>query len=171
LLVSSTTDPSLALINARVDIGDLRQAGDAVEAELAWTLRLGMLNDIRFLHPGVSIPEGSASIIRERIVCRSDRALSYVVETRIVAPDGKLLYRKAHDADLERKKAEALAGPMSYGTDPRSLVCWAAARKCEGKDFTWPPPPNNTPLEYSARATSMRTEYNARFVPTCPLTN
>src|SRR4051812_34921840 len=65
LLVSSITDPSFALINARVDIGNLRQAGDAVEAELAWTLRLGMLNDIRALHPGVSIPEGSASISRE----------------------------------------------------------------------------------------------------------
>jgi len=176
-LVNSQPDRQFALINARVDIGTLRQIGDAIEAELTWTLRLGMLNDTRAAHPGVTIPEGSASVDRERIVCRLDGALSYRIETRIVAPDGTLVTRQTYDANVERKKAEqdeqrlarittTLAG---YGPDPRSLVCWAAARKCEEKDFTWPPPPNKTPLEYSERATRMRTDYNHQFVPRCHL--
>ncbi len=57
----------------------------------------------------------------------------------------------------------------SYGPDPRSLVCWAAARKCDGKDFTWPPPPNLAPLDNSARAAAMRKAYAAGFAPACRL--
>ena len=177
LQVDSNSDPASALINARVDIGRLRQVGDAIEAELAWTLRSGMLNDARAGRPGVVIPEGSASISRERIVCGAEGALSYSVETRIVAADGKLLDRQARDAAAQRKKAEAqerslarMTGrPTGYGPDPRSLVCWAAACRCEGRAFTWPPPPNLTPLEHSARADEMRQAYAARFVPNCRL--
>jgi hypothetical protein len=177
LVVDSETDPSFALINARVDIGRLRQVGDALEAELAWTLRYGVLNDARAARPGVTIAEGSTSVSRERVVCRAAGALSYGVETRIVSPDGKVLDRRSLDAAASRQKAEAQEEAMaklsplgaSYGPDPRSLVCWAAARKCEGRDFTWPPPPNRTPLEYSERADAMRKAYAATFVPSCKL--
>jgi hypothetical protein len=177
VVVDSQTDPQFALLNARVDIGTLRQIGDAIEAELTWTLRLGVLIDARAAHPGVTIPDGSASVDRERIICRPEGALSYRVETRIIAPDGTLVARQGFDVNVERKKAEEMerrlaritSGPPGYGSDPRSLVCWAVARKCEDKDFAWPPPPNQTPLEYSERATKMRADYNGKFVPRCRL--
>jgi hypothetical protein len=160
VVVNSASDPQ-SIINVRIDIGTLRQIGDAIEAELTWTLRLGLLNDTRALHRGSTIPEGSTSVERERIVCRSHGELSYSIETSIVAPDGKLLDRQTRDADVERKKAEEQeqrwartwgdtnSTPKGYSPNPYSLVCWAAVRKCEGNGFTWPPPPNNTPLEYS----------------------
>jgi hypothetical protein len=46
----------------------------------------------------------------------------------------------------------------------------AAARKCEKERFTWPPSPNDTRLEKSERATSMRDAYNKLYVPACTLT-
>jgi hypothetical protein len=180
VVVNSQSDPQ-SIINVRVDIGTLRQIGDAIEAELTWTLRLGMLNDTRALHPGVTIPEGSASVELARIVCRLDGELSYSIETRIVAPDGNLVDRRTYDAAVERKKAEEQeqqwarmwgrtnSTPKGYSPNPFSLVCWAAARKCEGRGLIWPPPPNNTPLEYSERATKMQTDYNRQFVPRCRL--
>jgi len=169
VLVDSDSDPSFALINVRVDIGTLRQVGDAIEAELTWKLKLGLLKDTRAEYPGVNIPDGSAAVTKDRIVCRVDGALYYAVETRIVAPDGTLVTRRTYDAELERKKAEELQVRWGrvYSRDPRSLVCWAAARKCEEKDFTWPPPPNNTPLEDSERATKMQKDYYSQFVPRC----
>ncbi len=103
--------------------------------------------------------------------------VSFRVESTIVAPDGTLIFRETFDPAKERLKAEASNKEMrakfrmlgGYSHNARSLVCWAAARKCEGKDFSWPPPPNETPLEYSERATRMRAEYNRMFVPTCEL--
>jgi hypothetical protein len=173
IMVNSQTDPKFALINVRIDLGTLRQAGDAIEAELTWTLRKGLLSDVRARHPDVTIPEGSLDIYRERIHCRPDGALEYPVERRIVAPGGAPLARQAYDADVEREKAEkppnGWSPTVGYGSDPRSLVCWAAARKCDGEDFTWPPPKNLTPLENSERATNMRAEYNSKFVPRCQL--
>jgi hypothetical protein len=49
------------------------------------------------------------------------------------------------------------------------MACWAAARKCAGEPFTWPPPPNMTPLENTAEALKMNSDYNKPFVPTCTL--
>jgi hypothetical protein len=175
VVVSSQTDPKFALINVRVDIGTLRQTGDAIEAELTWKLTLGMLTDARRSFPGVTIPDGSLDVYRERIHCRPDGALSYPVERRIVAPDGTLVTQRAYDADVEREKAEnppnGWPPTAGYHSDPRSLVCWAAAHKCDGEDFTWPPPPNRTPLEHSERATKMQADYNSTFVPRCRLPN
>jgi hypothetical protein len=34
--------------------------------------------------------------------------------------------------------------PASYGSDPRSFACCAAARKCADEAFTWPKPPKRT---------------------------
>ena len=177
VIVHSELDPAFALIDAQVDIGRMRQVGDALEADLAWTLRLGALADARAAHPGLDLPDGSRSVSRERVVCRADGALSYAVEARLVAPDGRLLDRRVLDAVATRREAERQAGSRggpaslgsSYGPDPQSLLCWAAARRCEGRDFTWPPPPNLTPLEHSPRATAMRKAYAVRFVPTCRL--
>jgi hypothetical protein len=73
---------------------------------LTWPLRLGTLMDTRAAYPDVNIHEGSTSVDRERIVCRPDGALSYRIETRIIAPDGKLVTRRIYDADAERKKAD-----------------------------------------------------------------
>ena len=175
--VDSNPDPEFALIDARVDIGTVRQRGDEIEVQILWPSAPGSLMSWRAAHPGVTIPAGSQAIERERVVCGPEEMLYFRVESTIVGPDGTLIVRKTFDPTEERLKAEASAMemraisrmPVSYGSDPRSLVCWAAARKCEGKDFSWPPPPNKTPLEYSERATRMRAEYNRMFVPTCEL--
>ena len=172
--IDSTPDPQFALINARVDVGTLRQVGDAIEAQLSWTLKLGMLRDARAAHPDLKIPDGSQSIERERIVCRPEGPLSYRVETTLVAPDGKLIDRQAFEPARERRKSEEQemrrpGSMLGYHPDPISLVCWAVARKCEDKPMSWPPPRNETPLEYSERAARMRAEYNRTFVPRCTL--
>jgi hypothetical protein len=169
------TDPQTPLINVRVDIGTLRQIGDAIEAEMTWTLRRGLLADARHDYPGVTIPAGSAHVERQRTICRSEAEVNYLVETRIVAPDGTLVARRAYDADAERKKAEErhlariTSAAAGYSHNLGSLVCWAVASKCEDKDFTWPPPPDETPLEHSERATKMRADYNSKFIPRCRL--
>lgn len=171
--VDSVLKPEFAIINARVDIGSMHQRGDAIEAEVARRLVLGILKDYRSLHPGVVIPDGSTSVETARIVCRVNHALSYTVQEEIVSPDGETLLRQIYDVQEERTKAEGRERdsmlPNSYSSDAYSLVCWAAARKCEGKDYRWPPPPNLTPLEHSDRATKMTAEYNRPFIPHCPL--
>jgi hypothetical protein len=175
--VDSNPDPAFALIDARVDIGTLRQTGDEIEVQILWPSGPGSLMSWRAAHPGVTIPAGSQGLDLERVVCGPEEKLYFRVESTIVGPDGTLIARKTFDPKEERLKAEASAKemrtisrmPVSYGSDPRSLVCWAAARKCEGKDFSWPPPPNKAPLEYSERATRMRAEYDRMFVPICEL--
>jgi len=151
----------------------MQQRGDTIEAEVARRLVLGMLSDYRAWHPGVVIPDGSSSVEVAQIVCRENHALYYTAEERIVSPDGKILDRRVRSAEEEQTKAEGREQgsmlPSSYGPDAYSLVCWAAARKCEGKDYSWPPPPNLTPLEHSDRATKMNADYNRPFVPSCQL--
>jgi hypothetical protein len=153
------TSPQKPLINVRIDIGTLRQIGDAIEAEMTWTLRLGRLADEGHHYPDAPIPEGSAYVERTRTICRPHGPLAYLVETRIVAPDGNLVAKQAYDADVEREKAEKppngwpRTDTPGYIGDLHSLVCWVAARKCEDKDFTWPPPPND----------------NNTFIPRCRL--
>jgi len=177
LWVDSNPDPQFALIDALVDIGTLRQSGDAIEAQLSWTLKLGMLKDVQAAHPETSIPENSISTDAERIVCGLEGALSYRVAATITSPDGTVLSHRTYDPDQQRKDAETqernltaiLHRKSGYGPDPRSLVCWAAARKCENKPYHWPPPPNLAPLEYSERAEKMRSDYNRQFVPRCRL--
>jgi len=160
--------PDDALLNARVDIGSMRQNNDEIEFSLQWPLSPGFLNDLRFKEPALQVPQGSIIIDRERVVCKAEGMLSYAIETTIVAPDGKRVREKKLDSAAERKRVEGRSVDR-YSPNPRSLVCWAAARKCEGKPFTWPPPPNTTPLEYSARATAMRAAYDRQFVPDCKL--
>jgi hypothetical protein len=172
--IDSVPDPAFALINARVDIGTLRQVGDAIEAQFSRTLRLGMLRDVRANHPDLAIPDGSQLIDRERVVCRPDGPLSYLVETTLVAPDGKLINRQTLEPDRERHKsqereARRSGSRLGYHPDPISLVCWAVARKCDDKPVSWPPPRNEAPLENSERAARMNSEYDRMFVPRCTL--
>jgi len=175
--VDSNPDPEFTLINARVDIGTMRQVGDEIEVQILWPSAPGDLMSWRATHPDIKIPDGSQSIEREQVVCGPEDMVSFMVESTIVAPDGVRILRRTFNPAEERLKAETsdksmramFRTPGGYSPNPRSLVCWAAARKCEGKDFSWPPPPNNTPLEYSERATRMRAEYNRMFVPTCVL--
>jgi hypothetical protein len=158
LWIDSQSDPEFAMINAKVDIGTLAQKGDALEAAVRWP---------------ASRRTGGYEVERQRVVCGPKDALSYSIEVAHYASDGTLIDRKANDPKIQRAKAEAYeaqtGGTMSYGDAPPDLICWAAARKCQGKPFSWPPPPNNTPLEYSARADAMRAAHNRQFVPACKL--
>jgi hypothetical protein len=56
------TSPQKPLINVRIDIGTLRQIGDAIEAEMTWTLRLGRLADERHHYPDAPIPEEARTL-------------------------------------------------------------------------------------------------------------
>jgi hypothetical protein len=171
--IDSTPDPKFALINARVDVGTLRQVGDAIEAQFLRILKLGMLRDIQSVYPDVTILDGSQLIDRERIVCRPEGPLAYRVETAVIAVDGKVIVRRAFEPAGERRKSEEQerrAGrALGYHPNPLSLVCWAVARKCEDKPMSWPPPPNQAPLENSEQADRMRADYNRMFVPRCGL--
>jgi hypothetical protein len=172
--IDSQPDPAFALIDARVDVGTLRQVGDAIEAQISWPLKLGAWRDTQAAHPDLTIPEGSQEIERARIVCRPQGPLSYRVEITFVAPDGKLIGREAFEPDDERRKSEELerrwsGSKLGYHPNPPSLVCWAVARKCDGEPMSWPPPPNKTPLENSERAARMKAEYDRMFVPRCTL--
>ncbi len=173
--VDSEPGEPFELINARVDIGTLKAVKGEQEVQIWWPSAPGTLQMFRQSHPDLAISSTSQFIDRERVICRADGMISYQIESSVRSPDGKLIYRQAYDPITERKKAEAtaqrlkttLSSANSYGNDPRSLACWAAARQCQHKDFTWPPPPNMTPLEHSDRATRMRAAYNQRFIPTC----
>jgi hypothetical protein len=172
--IDSETDPKFALINARVDVGSLRQVGDAIEVQTSRILRLGLLRDTRADHPDLNIPDGSQLIDRERILCRPQGALSYRVESTLVAPDGKLIDRRVFEPARERSRREQQEArhPPSmpgYHENPMTLVCWAVARKCEDKPMSWPPPPDKSPLDNSERAARMRSEYDRMFLPRCTL--
>lgn len=148
--------PDNPLLNVRVDIGSMRQVGEELEGVLRWP---------------VTPATPYVTVETTRVSCGPAAELYYSVAVTKESPDGKVLERRTYNPAEERKKAETSAWrPTSYSPHSRSLLCWAAARKCEGKPFTWPPPPNLTPLEYSERATQMQAAYNQLFVPKCKLT-
>ena len=159
--VSSSGDKSPT--DALVDIGSMRQKGDALEVIIRW--------------PYIPASYGPEAVEKDRIICRANGALSFSVEEGHVSPDGHYQFRSVGDPASRREEAEKRAlqmakisnGISSYGADPRSLACWAAARKCANEAFTWPPPPNKTPLEYTEEARKMNGDYNKSFVPTCKL--
>ncbi len=159
--VASNGDQSS--VDALVDIGSMRQIGDALEVFIRW--------------PYLPASYGPEPAEKDHIFCQVDRALSFSVEEGFFSPDGKYLIKEAFNPENQREQAKQLASQMaktgngfwSYGSDPRSLACWAAARKCAGQDFTWPPPPNRTPLEYTEKARKMNDAYKKMFVPTCKI--
>jgi hypothetical protein len=171
--------PSSPLINARVDVGTLHSvAEDEIEVVLQWPSAPGSLMTWRSLHPSVTLPDGTVSLDRERVVCRPEGPLFYAVEIRYVDKDGHELARDTFDRAAKRAEAEKFDAESKallhgratpYGTDGRSLACLAAASKCRGEPLSWPPPRNETPLEYSDRATAMLAAHNAPFVPACKL--
>ena len=165
-------DPSVPELNTRVDLGTVRAIDDELEAALEWPMSFGLTQAIEANDPSVEVPAGSRLFATERIVCTKRGALHFETGSRLVGPDGGVLRIKEADPKSARVEAEewfAKSSPGSYGSDPRSLVCWAVARKCAGQPLSWPPPPNLTPLEYSERADRMRAEYNAHFIPGCSL--
>jgi hypothetical protein len=165
--------PGDSVLDTKVDIGSLEQIGDAIEATLRFPPAPGILLGMRTAEPSIDIPDGTATVERDRVVCTKEGLLWYTIDERWVAPDGRVLRRRQMDPAEARRKAEASLprsnGRSSYASDPRSLVCWAAARTCAGEPFTWPPPPNLAPLEHSPEADRMRADHNARFVPRCAL--
>lgn len=149
--------------DAMVDIGSMGQTGDALEVVIRW--------------PYMPASFGPEPVEKERIVCQADRAFSFMVEEGAISPEGRYVVKKTYNPESQREEVEQLASQLaqsgngfsSYGSDPRSLACWASARKCAGEDFTWPPPPNRTPLEYTTEARKMNADYNKAFVPACNL--
>jgi hypothetical protein len=149
--------------DAMVDIGTMRQTGDALEVDIRW--------------PHMPASYGPELAEKDRVVCLEDHAISFAVEDGFVSADGEYHIKQTYDPARRREEAERQdsqmpkigAGFSSYGPDPRSMACWAAARKCAGEPFTWPPPPNRTPLENTAEALKMNSDYNKPFVPTCTL--
>jgi hypothetical protein len=162
--------PGDKLLNARVDVGTIRRVDGELEAMFEWPVGPGMVNDLRFTDPQLVVPPGTVSRDRERIDCGPGGALSFAVETVLVAPDGRAIRTRTYTLADERKRAQASRYARSpYGQDPRSLVCMAVAAKCAGRAFAWPPPPNLAPLDNSERAARMRAEHAAQFVPGCTL--
>lgn len=161
LWVASETDKSV--ITALVDIGTLRQIGSELQVTMSW--------------PYMPKAEGPDNAEQDRIICSKDNAVLYMITDGYIGSDGDYHIVHTYDPEKQRKIAEheneqmeKLGGiPMSYGSDPRSLACWTAARKCAGQKFTWPPPPNNTPLVNSKQAIEMNQAYNNTFRPTCTL--
>jgi hypothetical protein len=165
-------------IDAKVDIGTLRAAGDAIEALVRWPSAPGAMRAWRSMHPELALPEGTVAIDRERILCRRNGAVAYLVERWLVTPDGREHGREKFDPEERRAEAEKLDAEQrarlpeytqSYRPDSASLVCLAAASKCNRTPLAWPPPPNRAPLENSQRADDLRSAYNAAFVPGCKL--
>jgi hypothetical protein len=164
--------PAIPELNTQVDLGTIRTINDELEVTLEWPMSPGLQGALQRNDPGLEIPAGSRMFGTERIVCTSRGALYFETSSRLLGPDGGVLRNREYDPKSARAKAEqtfAESSPGSFGSDPRSLVCWAVARKCDGQAISWPPPPNLTPLEHSERAERMGAEYNARFVPACRL--
>jgi hypothetical protein len=160
LWVASYGDKSVT--DAWVDIGTLRQVGAELEVSIRW--------------PYLPASYGPEPAELDRVGCNRDEAISYSITNGYVGADGKYHPTESLDPATEKKKAEAYDAEFaqsgtftSYGNDPRSMACWAAARKCAGQKFTWPPPPNNTPLEDTPQAIAMNEAYNKAFVPGCTI--
>jgi hypothetical protein len=146
--------------------------GDGIEVVLAWPAEKALGLEWRALHPSVFVPEGSSNQDRERIICRPDGPIFYRIESRVVASDGRELTRDTYDAAKAQANAERSAATnalgVGYGSDPRSMACMAAARKCRGETLSWPPPPNETLLGDPNRR-SKTLAYNEQFIPHCRL--
>jgi hypothetical protein len=174
--VDSNADPQDALINARVDLGTLKRIGDEIEAVMRWPIGPGLRRDLALRSPELQIPDGAVEVDRYRVRCGRDRLQSFAVETAIVAPDGQVLQRKRYDPDEARRREQEQTARLPrpsfqfarYGRSPHDLVCWAVARKCEGKPFTWPPPANDTRFDDPSYARN-RDAHDALFVPSCKL--
>lgn len=162
------TNPATPNLNARVDLGTLRSVGDELEVHVRWPPSPGERIDARLEGKPIP-PEGSVWHEVVRVVCTPTGPLSYYVDNRLVGPDGTEVRHLVNEPATARAEQERRRPLLSYGTSPRDLACWAAARKCDGAPFTWPPPRNLAPLDDSERATRMRAEHNARFVPQCRL--
>ena len=87
-----------------VDVGKLHQTDDEIEADFKWRLTEQMLKSARNGHPGMSIPVNSMEHETRRIVCGPEGLISFAVEEKIMAPDGKVI----HNALLDPTKADTV---------------------------------------------------------------
>jgi hypothetical protein len=156
--------PDEPLLNARVDVGTMHAVGDALEVDIRWPVTPGLINDLKETE-GLVLPAGSVSSSRERVICRPDGMAFFSVREELRGPDGAVLQRREYDPAKRREQAEV----GSYSPNPRSLACFAAARKCARQMWSWPPPPNLAPLDGSERAALMRAEYAKLFGPLCAI--
>ena len=155
------SEPGNPLLNARVDVGTMHAVGEAIEFDIRWPITPGFIAD----QPELVIPDGSVYSSRERVICRPEGIVDFPVREELRGPDGTEFWRREHDVAEMRKGAEV----RRYAPNPRSLVCFAAARKCARQPLSWPPPPNLAPLDGSERAARMRAEYASLFMPACAL--
>lgn len=175
--VDSQPDPEFANINARVNLGTLREIERGVyDVDLRWPLGFDDRKSWQRKIPGVVLTPANYQIYRERITCHQDKQFSFSyqsalydgqgqalkVETKVIA----LAQRAAEESHAQFLKRLGTTDTVSYGSDPRSLVCWAVAQKCRNQAFYWPPPPNLTPFDSPAIETLLL-KYNQQFVPAC----
>ncbi len=163
---SFTIDSNPDMRNSpHVDLGTIKQIGGEFEAVISWSF---VTPKQKQAHP--DLPDDAQIFERDRIECQPNRVFYYTIEEGIQTPDGKIL--DSQKLDPAKKRQEATGDPLlvddSYHPNPSSLVCWAAARKCEGKPLSWPPPP----MAYSDNGklmTQILNDWNKLFVPSCRL--
>jgi hypothetical protein len=152
--------------NIRVDVGNLRQIADEIEAQFSRRLTGNALRTAQREYAKISVPEGSLELDTERVVCSEEGLIAFPAKIKILSPEGAVVYTKEFDSNRERRRQETsklhAEYPFNYGRTPASLVCWAAARKCEGKDLSWPPPEQTKPS-----STEALRDFSRLFVPSC----
>ena len=153
--------------NLNVDLGTLHQVGDAIEAKVSQKLTGDALRVARNDHPKLNISEGSELRETQQVVCGEQGFIAFTVESSIKSAKGATLYQRKFDpakarAAQEQSKLHA-EYPYNYGQNAPSLVCWAVARKCEGKSLVWPPPASPNASK------DARVEFNKMFVPSCKI--
>lgn len=162
------SSPEDARASVIVDVGNLHQIDDSVETQFKWELAGESLRTARKDHPGVSIPAGSSQEETKRVVCGPEGLIAVTVENKILSLEGKLIEKEQFDPVRQRHQQETSKlhtdYPFNYGRTPASLVCLAAARKCEGQDLSWPP----SPRPRHATPDELR-QYSKQFVPSCKM--
>jgi hypothetical protein len=178
--VDSEPDPEFANINARVNLGNLREIAHGIyDADLRWPLSFDARKHWKKQIPGLVLTPAHYGVDRERIICHQNQHFSFGYRSALYNGQGQEIKVKLEDPQVAQQAAEKLhadflkrlnlTDTVSYGSDPRSLVCWAVAQKCRKQAFYWPPPPNLTPLNHSQAAENMRAKYNQQFVPDCSI--
>lgn len=140
--------PDTPELNAKVDVGRLKAVGDEIEVVIKWPLAKTLLESLA-TQEKLSLPEGTIAVDTERVECRATGGLLfYTVRSTLVTPDGKTAKSWTYQPKERRETAERGTGISDYGHHPRAVVCWALARKCEGKEVVWPPPKDAKPEQY-----------------------
>lgn len=95
--VANSGDKSMT--DAMVDIGTMRQIGDALVVDIRW--------------PYLPESYGPDPVEKDRIICRTDHAISFSVEDGFVSADGQYHVKQAYDPARQREKAERQDSEMA----------------------------------------------------------